>query len=279
MTYCRHISFLLTVVFVMSFCHAFSDRSNSKRLRWDKEPAKQLDLINSPYSHIYYDSSKGDREKMFINNMAYDLSKKDQGMMWDLYLRKGYGPSLSTLDNHYEDLPSLSSHNFKGTAVRLGAPVDASKEMSKEYYMGSDYNNNNNNQKKKNDNNNNLRNYPNAIASRILDQYEITKSSRIAPEYEIEPVNEIFNNEQRVGTTHEPITIRQPSVEDSSASDTKLSTASLLSYLWDTLKDNFGELLGREMRETIINTLWSWWMYIVEFANARGKRSIEGLSF
>lgn len=241
---------LVLVLLFVTVCHT-RDRHNSKMLQWeDHEEGPQGRIFPDSYEVV---EDRDDRKMIIINNKAYDLSEEEQSRMWDLYLKKGYIPET---DGHTD----------------LNVPVAAEAD-------DSDLNNDYSRQQPAVDNY--LRRQGIGVAG---SNRQPVKASRFVADPEKQHLIQTVNSEEvdqmkaDATSTTESIVADRVATEspvDSSTVHYEFTQVSILSYIWREVL-NLGDLLGREVVDSMSGTLRYLWRSVVEFVKSRGRRAVSG---
>lgn len=222
------------------------------------------DLLSSD-GHLFPDANphrllREDRKLIFINNKAFDMSEEEQARLWDIYIKKGHVPDTQNLDNN-SHMDSLEAAMMATATSRPGnaqaITTDADAQVIDDFIRA------------RND----------KFSDRTISHREPIKSSRFVANPDkvhlIEVVDKAEVEELRL-TTSAPKIDERVATEASPESATvhyEATQVSVLSFLWTELK-NIGELLGREMLDTLSARLWYLWKSLVKVVQARGRRAI-----
>lgn len=200
-----------------------------------------------------------DRKRIFINNKAYDMSEEEQARMWNLHLKKAHIPHTDTsVRNTDLDSPpstmqtaQTSEANNDDQAVTLRTAWGPQPDRD--------------------------------VRTGDLEGNSLTYSQRKStPRFVANPdkvhLIEVVGKDE----LEEMYNTTGPEAGERDVTESPLETVtvlyeatkvSVLSFIWTELK-NIGELLGREMVDTLTARLSHLWRSVVKFVQARGRRSI-----
>lgn len=282
-----------------------SHRRASKFLTWDSDGNRNLH--EGPYPHSYLaPPPRQDRKLVFINNKAYDLTEAEESRVWELYLKEGHVPSQTHNWKSSAHLDSLDA--------ALMVPVAAQQDLDTTHRTPEDEGNSQRPPEEpysKHHESDNGPQMPPKTEDNSIKKPQENKTKQELPEDNpnVESPSEedgSFKQNNQSANLKMSRFVADPSkfnlikkVEDEELEELYATTAAPsnladekettevhfeatevnpLSFIWTELL-NLGELLGRELIDTVSGKLMYLWNSFVTFVKARGRRALEGQSW